>query len=114
MPSRNRITWDVIRSGQPAPYRDSEYVVQVTLEFIPYGGEAWEPWFMDAKQIKCTLRGIPGFVEVYRSDKGREWHQSYVDYIRPLDEKAYGNWQSGEVEMRASRWEFNVISPYTD
>jgi len=128
--SKYRVTWEVLRSGQPRPYADTEYVVKVIFEHVPWNSKTkdFEPWYMDDDQAREELAKIPGWSSTTRgtwrnhyldSVKLLPWcnhFDTYLDYVKPLQVITadlvipHGD---PKQEM-AAIWEFRTVSPYTD
>ena len=106
-----RIEAEVLRSGQPRAYADSECVGRITITYqISYGpkkGE-WEPcshwdkaWQTDAltlpdQPIRDLLRQCHvGFTDTPPAD----WASTRLDYLK---------------QISTGVWEFRTVSPYTD
>jgi hypothetical protein len=122
--SKYRTTVEIIRSGQPEPYADTEYVVQVTFERTTYqdGDQTFHPYFMAEESALRNLRKVDGFIERKRGER-REGEgymdadfATYLDYVKPIDHEpgevyAQENYLLGPL---ASIWEFRTVSRYTD
>lgn len=123
-PGDHRITIETLRSGQPRPYADSEHVVRVTLEHVPYAFQAmgtwkvgeWAPQFTTQDSAMEILKGLRcGFISTSKMGRSDPF-QTYLDYLRPLDAEAggmYGMKHNLKGEL-ASIWEFRTVSPFTD
>lgn len=102
-----RVTSEILKSGQPRPYADSQYVGRLTIEwqgmtayknpdapFIPNGG---------------LLKGA-GTVTV------KKFVQAFIhDFV---DDKKEGNWASPRLdyikEVEPGVYEARIVLPYTD
>lgn len=84
----------VLRSGQPRPYANTEYVVLCEFD-QPLSETEVRVFFLQHTKI--------GFTNTPRI--GRKDHfDTYLDYLRPIN----------LIDGKADRWEFRTVSPYTD
>jgi hypothetical protein len=113
-----RITFTTVRSGQPRPYADTERVVRLTSEsFAQYTTKEWEPWPIDENTARMLCDAAPvGFT--YRTKSVGEWWESYLSYFTPIDPKRLTNTgvetDDPTIPVKASTWEFKIVTPYTD
>ena len=97
----------IVRSGQPAPYADSEYVAQITFQRND------DPEFLTEQQASEALQQLSeteptGYIATKRNDPERDHFDSYLRYLNPVDQRPFSN------PPVASTWEFCVVTPYTD
>lgn len=107
--TKQRWTLEVLRSGQPRAYADSETVARVTFEYTPWNSETgeFEPWPISEKSAREQLSGMRcGFVATPKSEAG--FLGTYLDYLRPVDDRPE------DPSGKASVWEFRTVHPYTD
>lgn len=113
-----RFTIEVLRSGQPRPYADTEHVARVTFEHTDWKTPRgpFEPWYM-TEDIAQDYLSIPGsgYVRATRKET-KDWYSTYLDYVRPLDAKSASEVIDGGDPNRkvASVWEFRTVTPFTD
>ena len=112
-----RTTQEVIRSGQPRPYADTESVSQITFEMTSYKDQnTFTKHYMSKEAAIDMLKRIRpyGFVENERDSKNP--FASYLEYIRPVDPTSAASIiPKGDPNQQvASIWEFKVVTPFTD
>lgn len=108
--SKTRVTIETLRSGYrggwpPRRYADTECVVRVSFERVPWNSKTgdFEPEYLKQDTVERMLLGLQcGFTSVRKKDAS--FMQSYLDYLRPIDEQ----------DGRSSEWKFRVVSPFTD
>lgn len=112
----HRITVVPMRGGQPRPYTDTETVVQVSFEQVPWLGKnedlTWVAWWIteaDAREILPSLKC--GYIN---RPRGGNWYDSYLDYLKPRAPTTQKNLVTKEEEIRSWLWEFRVVTPFTD
>lgn len=115
-----RVTFHVIRSGQPRPYADTEYVAQVRFEHkTPYTTEEkrneWQSLMVNEQQARMAAQAFFGYMPVTKNERGG-WWESYLDYFKPIDGKHVDRFgrDNPEGELRATAWEFRTVTPFTD
>lgn len=116
--SKYRTTLEVLRSGQPRPYADTEYVARVSFErtdiFRPKDLE-FHPAYMSMEIALSKLKGVEGYTERKRSG-GNDWHMTYLDYVKMIDVKTADMVLKGgdPHQLVAYIFEFRTVTPYTD
>jgi len=101
---KQRVTWEILASGQPRPYADSIHRVRVTFERRGVYGkppDVWEPdniysgKFED--RVKDVLRVLP--VRFTDNMKPKDWWTTRLNYLK---------------EVSTGVWEFQTTTPSTD
>jgi len=83
-PEKEGFTYKVLRSGQPRPYADKEYIAEV---YLTEG--------LTKEQASDIVRNMKiGFDDT----TGKQWFEDKLSYIR---------------ESRPGVWEFKMVSAYT-
>jgi hypothetical protein len=117
MATKYRITVEVLRSGQPRPYADTEFVCRVTFEETKWNDPSYElhPWPMTIDTALRYLEKVDGWVGTDRRSSG--YLDTYLDYfimcepiVTAADLIKYGDPNSKMSHI----WEFRTVSPYTD
>lgn len=108
-----RVTFNTIRSGQPRPYADTERVVQVKCEHLPWGKTEWEPWSVDEEAAR-RLAGAVYALPPKRAEAG--FLGSYLDYFNPVDPKRVNRVgvEDSSFPRKTSVWEYRIVEPFTD
>lgn len=93
-----RVVTNVVRSGQPRPYADTEHVVQLIFE--TFNGKDWELQSVTEEYARDIAAGLKcGYIGRKKNEAG--FFCTYLEYFRRVDE-------TGAV------WQFKTVSPYTD
>jgi len=90
-----RVTWEVLRSGQPRPYADTEYEVKVKLETQGIEGyhdpdAPFKP-ITDMRVAENWLKNLPltGYVSKEESDKAAWWETKLVSFTAEAEPGVY-------------------------
>ena len=101
---KQRVTWEILASGQPRPYADSIHRVRVTFEHegsfdLPPG--EWAATKMYSGQYEERVREILRVLPVGFTDnmKPKEWWTTRLNYLK---------------EVSPGVWEFQTTTPFTD
>lgn len=93
--SKTRITIEVLASGQPRPYADSQRHVRVAVEFSWKEGE-WKPVTWPEADMRAMLKTIKcGFTDA----EPKCWADTRLNYLK---------------EVQPGVWEFHTTTPFTD
>lgn len=111
-----RVTYQVIRSGQPRAYADTEFVGRIVVEhqpWFPRGHEPeWKPFGVSEEVARrlAFANSVDGVAPPFRKDAG--FLGSYLEYFVPISENTSVVPQTGRVS--SSIWEWKIITPFTD
>jgi len=114
---KQRVTTEILASGQPRPYADTINHVRVSFESVPWDSKSGElePSFMSEEVARQRLlySGC-GFTEKMKADV--EWYATRLDWLKPIDGKPASELipHGDPSQICASVWEFHTTSPYTD
>lgn len=110
-----RVVYQVVKSGQPRAYADSEYVGRVVVEaqkWRPAGEGPWEPFGVSeeaARRLAFAFNARPEGPPL-KNEAG--FMESYLEYFRPVGEDTTVLSHSGRVS--SSVWEWSIVTPFTD
>ena len=117
--SKRRVTIEVLRSGQPRPYADSESITRVTFEWVHMflGGEMQED-YMDEATVRSRLTRLGLLPDLPTRSERKHGLDGYIDYVKPIDPRVakdvmphpYGD----PTRTVGHIWEFRIVSPYCD
>lgn len=120
-----RVTFHVVRSGQPRPYADSEYVAMLCFECkTPYGPaetrNTYLPQMVSEERARQAARSFFGYIDVTAKER-KHGLDPYLDYFKPVEPKYIDRFgrecssgELGDAELRASTWTFRTVTPFTD
>jgi hypothetical protein len=108
-----RITCKYVRGGQPRPYADTEHVVRLTLEHVPYraSGEPifiereWEPWTNIIRSL------VEQYARAFCSWKKTQQEHLQADFNGHFD--TYLDYMI-QVPGTTNVWEIRTVTPFTD
>jgi hypothetical protein len=110
-----RITCEYVRGGQPRPYADTERVVRLTLEHVPYRASfepifverewEWEPWSdITRSLIEQYARAFCFWKKTQQEHLQADFSghfDTYLDYLR-------------QIPDTTNVWEIRTVTPFTD
>lgn len=90
------ITFDLVRSGQPRPYADHEYVARITWK-------STDRWWSKPREsdILNLFEAMGGCSD--RKETRTGWWQSYLDYCTEV-----------ERDDQGATYEVRSVTPFTD
>jgi len=115
-PHSYRVTVEILRSGQPGPYQDTEYVCMVMFEHVPWNTKTgeFEPHYYRESDVPRELQRIPGFIGERNPD---DPFATKLDYIKGVGTPvtAADLIEGGDPHSKMwHTWEFRTISRFTD
>lgn len=113
-----RYTVELLASGQPRAYADSEYHVRIIFEWNGWNSKepGFVPCYVSEESARLFAKALPASGYTDKVAKDCEWYETRLDWFKAMDPKPASEiiLHGDPKQVLGSVWEFHTTSPYTD